>query len=318
MTLSETTLSWLLEETDPSVRYRTLSEIAACPEDSAELLRLKPLIGDSQPVQTLYEKMDPDGYWLQKNPRTQTWVGEGVEYGSFATTHFVLAYLAELGADRSIPWVDRAAKRYLSLQQEDGDWWNHYSCLIGYNIRTFTLLGYRDNEHVERALDLLLNTDREDGGYLCPMHEGKYKTRSVKSCIRGSVKALLAFAEYPELWNHPRVLQLVDYFLRRGGIYKSNQPGEPVNDDMLRLSFPITWRSNGWEILYGLSKMGYGRDARLASAWEAFEHLADSQGRYSLGWTPTQSPWKVGSRGELSKWITFYISAAMTNNRRWK
>jgi hypothetical protein len=92
--------------------------------------------------------MHPDGYWLQRNPRTKEYVGDGVVYGSFATTHFCLAYLAELGMDGSHPQVAKAAERYLNLQKPDGDWWDHFSCLIGYNIRTFILLGYREDERV--------------------------------------------------------------------------------------------------------------------------------------------------------------------------
>jgi hypothetical protein len=237
-------------------------------------------------------------------------VGDDVLYDAFATTHFCLAYLAELGLDHTQPQVEKAAERYLDLQQPDGDWYRHFSCLSGYNIRTFALLGYRKDRRLRRALELLMCTPREDGGYLCDIHEGKHKRKFVKSCIRGSVKALLAFSEFPEYWEHPRCKELLDYFLRRGGIFQSAHPNIPVNQDMQRLSFPITWRANGWEVLYALSKMGYGNDERLQAAWAELENRADAQKRFSLDWTPTQSPWKIGKRGEVNKWITFYVEAA--------
>jgi hypothetical protein len=257
--------------------------------------------------------MHPDGYWLQKNPRTQRFVGTGVEYGSFGTTHFCLAYLAELGLNRSQPQVEKAADRYLALQRPDGDWCRHYSCLLGYNIRTFTLLGFQDDHRLKRAMELLVQTCRDDGGYLCDIHKGKYKTKAVKSCIRGSVKALLAFSEFPIYWDHPRCKQLINYFLRREGIFQSAHPDAPVNQDVQQLSFPVTWRANIYEVLYALSKMGYGRDERLQAAWTALENKADPAGRYALEWTPTQCPWKVGKRGEANKWITFYVEAARKN-----
>jgi hypothetical protein len=258
--------------------------------------------------------MHPAGYWPQKNPRTQRLVGDSVEYGSWATTHFCLAYLSELGLDRTQPEVDRAADRYLALQGPDGDWawdrYRHLSCLLGYNIRTFVRLGYREDPRLKRAVELLLRTPRADGGYLCDMHEGKYKTRSVKSCIRGSVKALLAFSEFPDHWEHPRCKELVGYFLSRGGIFQSTHPGVLVNDDLRRMSFPITWRANVWEILYALSRMGHGRDERLSAAWTALESRADPAARFPLDWTPTECPWKVGKPGEPNKWITFYVELA--------
>ncbi len=303
-------IQWLLEDDNSSVRFRTLKEVLGYADDSPEVRRAKAAVLESQPVQSLLGKMHPDGYWLQKNPRTREVVGDGVVYGAFASTHYCLAYLAELGLDRAHPQVEKAAERYLALQQPDGDWYRHFSCLLGYNIRTFVLLGYRADQRLKRAMELLACTPREDGGYLCDMHEGKSGHRAVKSCIRGSVKALLAFSEFPDYWDRPRCKQLVDYFLQRGGIYKSAHPGIPVNQDMQRLSFPITWRANEYEVLYALSKMEHGNDKRLRTAWSDLENKADPAGRFYLDWTPTQCPWKVGKRSEMNKWITFYVVAA--------
>lgn len=308
MNTQSTIIQWLLEADNPSVQFRTLRELLDRADGAPEVRRARAALLMSPPVQTLLGKMHPDGYWLQKNPRSGKVVGDSVEYDAFGTTHFCLAYLAELGLDRTHPQVEKAAERYLDLQQPDGDWYRHFSCLIGYNVRTFVLLGYRDDPRLRRAMELLAGTLRKDGGYLCDMHEGKRKT--VKSCIRGSVKALLAFSEFPEYWEHPRGKQLVDYFLSRGGIFQSAHPGIPVNQDLQRSSFPITWRANDWEVLYALSKMGYGRDERLQAAWTALEHKADAAGRFPLDWTPVQCPWKVGRRGEGNKWITFYVQAA--------
>jgi hypothetical protein len=181
MKTKSNTVQWLIEDDNPSVQYRTLKEVLNYGEDTPEIRRAKSAIEKSLPVQVLFEKMHPDGYWLQKNPRTLEFAGDGVEYGSFGTTHFCLAYLAELGMDRSQPEVEKAAERYLALQQPDGDWYGHYSCLLGYNINTLVRLGFQDDDRLKRAIELLVNTCRDDGGYLCDIHEGKYKTRSVKS-----------------------------------------------------------------------------------------------------------------------------------------
>lgn len=298
---------WLLEPADPSVRYRTLVELMD-KGGSEEAQEVRNLIPEFGPAKKLMETMHPDGYWLQKNYKGRI-VGDSVEYGSFATTHFCLSYCAELGLDRSLPFIEKAASRYLDLQKEDGDWWDHISCLYGYNIRTFIMLGFRHDERVMKAIDLMLNTARPDGGYLCDMHE-KGKGKRPKSCIRGSAKALLAFSELPEYWEHERCLQLIDYFLSRNGIYKRNDQKRFVSKDMLTDSFPIIWRTNVWEILYALSKMGYGKDERLADAWKVMESRKDTDGRYLLHWTPAQSPWKAGIRGESNKWITLYCMLA--------
>jgi hypothetical protein len=299
-------IEWLLELENPSVKYRTLTELLDKTAENETVKEAMQKIPDSTAVQNILDKMHPEGYWLQTNPRTKETLGQEVKYGSFGTTHFCLSYLSELGLNKKNKQVKKAADRYLSLQKDDGDFLNHYSCLLGYNIRTFIKLGYRDDPRVQKSIDLMLNTVRPDGGYLCDMHEGKYKTRPVKSCIRGSVKTLLAFAYLPEYWKHQRCIELVDYFLRRGGIYKSTDLNILVNKDMERNSFPIIWRTNVYEVLYALSRMGFGNDKRLENAWRYMDSRRDEYGRYPLDWTPTQSPWKVGKRGKSNKWITFY------------
>ncbi len=302
--------NWLLESENSSVKYRTLTELLGRSPYDPEVIECKKVIAESTQVSILLSKMHPDGYWLQKNPRTGKVLGEGTEYGAFGTTHYCLSYLAELGMDRTNSQVAKAADRYLNLEREDGDFRHHYSCLLGLNIRTFVMLGYRNDSRVQRSIDLLLNTERPDGGYLCDWHEGKYKTKSVKSCIRGSVKALLAFSYLPEYWKRDRIKKLVNYFLLRDGIFKKTDPKVLVNKDMERNSFPITWRANVFEVLYALSKMGYGKDNRLERAWRFLDAKTDEKGKYFLDWTPAQSPWKVGERKQTNKWITFYVHLA--------
>lgn len=314
--ISENILNWLLEPENPSLRYRTLLELLGNSPDEVEVVECRNQITESIAVKTLLDKMHPNAYWLQKNPRTGKIVGDGVEYGSFGTTHYCLSYLAELGMDKTNAQVARAAERYLNLQRGDGDFLRHFSCLLGLNIRTFTMLGYVDDSRVKKSIELLLNTDRPDGGYLCDLHEGKYKTRSVKSCIRGSVKALLAFLSLPEYWEHERVRQLVDYFLNREGIFKRSTPEELVNTDMERNSYPITWRANTYEVLLALSRMGYGKHPGLERAWSLLNSKAEKDGRYVLDWTPEQSPWNVGERKQPNKWVTFYAYLAYYHKER--
>ena len=297
-------LAWLLEASDPSVCYRTHTELLGLPPGAPEVVAAKTAIPMSADVRGILDRMNPAGYWLQKNPRTQAVVGEGVEYGSFATTHFCLSYLAHLGMDRTDAQVARAAERYLDLMQPDGDWYRHLSCLTGYNIQTFLLLGYREDRRLRRSVQLLLDSGRADGGYLCDMHKGK-------SCIRGSLKALTAFCELgPQYWGHPSCRKLLGYFLERGGIYTRKDPRLPVNKDVQTMIFPFHWRAGLVEVLYVLSRMGVGQDPRLERAWKLLAAKADPTGRYLLEWTPTQSPWKVGKRGQPNKWMTLYALLA--------
>ena len=308
-------LSWLLDPSDPSLCFRVGTELLDMPPDDPDLADYQRAIPSSPSVTRILDLMHPDGYWLQRNPRTGQVLGDGVEYGSFATTHFCLSYLAELGMDRTDERVGRAAERYLDLQQPDGDWYRHLSCLVGFNIATFLRLGYRDDPRLTRSVDLLLASIRPDNGYLCELHERP--SRRSKSCIRGSTKALEAFAALGGVYReHESCLRLVDYFLQRGGIYRRDDPEQFVNTDVHTLIFPFHWRAGLLQILLGLGRLGFGEGERLGRAWDLLESKADAQGRYPLEWSPTQSPWKVGRRGEPNGWVTFYAYLARKHGER--
>ena len=293
-----------------SLEYRTLTELMDLPEDHPDIIKLKSLIPESEPVKQIMAKMHPDGYWLQKNYKGEIH-GDGVVYGSFATTHFCLAYLAELGMTKDDARIEKACDRYLNLQNDDGDWWMHLSCLNGYNINSFIKLGYEKDSRLQKNIDLMLNTKRHDGGYLCELHEKYGKKKKKKSCVRGSSKMLLAFSSLPKYYDHVRVKELVNYFLDRGGIFKRKHPDQPVNKDMPLFTFPITWRSNSWEILLALSKMGYGKDRRLENAWQLVLDKRNPDGSFNLDYVYKQIPYSFGKVDKPNPWITFYILLAM-------
>ncbi|MCD4751748.1 MAG: hypothetical protein K8R40_01620 [Anaerolineaceae bacterium] len=302
-------IDWLLSLKCAPITYRVKTELLDQSQDAPDVVEVKARIQYDPDIVGLFDRMHPDGYWLQKDYKGRIW-GDGARYGSFGTTHFVLSYLSELGMDCSDPRIDKAAQRYLGLQLDDGSWGGHYSCRYTYNVRTFVKLGYRDEPGIQKTIDLMLNTNRKDGGYLCDIHEGKYKTRPTKSCIRGCTKALLAFAELPEYWNHPRCIELVDYFLRHEIIYSTKIPKTFINKDISRFAYPIHWRTSLWEPLYALSKMGYSKHPAMERAWHLLESRLDQMGRAPLDYTPAQCPWKTGKRGKINPWVTLYVLLA--------
>jgi len=306
-------LDWLLEAENPSMRYRSLTELLDVPKDDPEVKKARNAILESKPVMKIFDKMHPDGYWLHRG------IGAGVAYAMSGSTHFVLAYLAELGLDREDERIARAVDRYLSLKEPDRpdpniweippDYRSHQSCLYAYNLRTFILLGYRDDPRVQERVDVLLNDWRFDGGYLCD--RPSFLDRKTKSCIRGSQKALMAFAELPEYWRDERCKALVDYFLRRQVIFKSKQPGELIRGEVVATVFPFVINASLLEPLYALSKMGYGMRPSLAPAWQHLEAKRDVEGRYLLDHSRL-TIFNAGPNGKPNKWVTLYAYLALS------
>jgi hypothetical protein len=293
-------IDWLLEENSAPVRYRTLTELLDEPKNSPQVLESRVRIPNDRKVKRIFKNMHPDGYWLHRGK------GATIDYAMSKSTHFVLSHLAELGLDREHPTVAMAVDRYLNLDPPDTV--NLQSCLYAYNIRTFVMLGYRDDPRVRARIEVLLNDKRFDGGYLCIRRTFNEKT---KSCIRGSIKALTAFEVLPDLWGTPRCKQLVDYFLRRRLFYRMDRPDEIIRErELTSVIYPPVIGGSLLETLGALSTMGYGNHPATQPAWERLVQKTDDQGRVILdGYPPTL--FTAGPKGEVNKWTTLYAQLAL-------
>jgi hypothetical protein len=302
MKVEQSILDWLLEDENPSVKYRTLTELLDYESDDLSVRNAKARIIASKPVQSILAKMHPDGYWLHRGK------GDTIHYGMSASTHFVLAYLAELGLDREDKHIALAAGRYLELKPPD--FHSHMSCLYAYNLRTFVMLGYKDDSRVQERINVLLKDKQFDGGYLC---DQKTRNAKTKSCIRGSIKALTAFAALPELWKETRCQQVVDYFLKRCIFFRTDRPDEIIRDELVRVVFPFVIAGSLLEPLYALSMLGYGQNERMQEAWRQLEIKRDESGKYiSDGYSNTL--FRPDKKGQPSKWVTLYALLALKHN----
>jgi hypothetical protein len=299
-------LDWLLEPSNPSVRYRTQIELLNLSPDNPEVQHSYNEILKWKPVLKIKKAMQPDAYWQVKVEKGKIF-GKGTEYRTFNTTHWVLGYLAEYGLTRNEDFVDLACDRYLDLQKKDGDFWQHLSCLYGLNLHTFAKLGFSKDSRIQKTIKLIASSIRHDNGYLCDLHEGKKKKgKPVKSCFRGTIKVLFGLAEFPSTWEKTSVKALVEYFLNRDILFQRSKPNDLVVKNAGALVFPFTYRSSMLESLYPLVKMGYGKHPKFQRAWELFDFKKLSNGKFPLDWNPVNKYLKPGNKGEENKWITFY------------
>ena len=302
MKIPENVQTWLLEESNPSVRYRTLIELLDFGQDRSEVIEARKRIVDYKPVTKIFEQIDSDGEW--------PWSG------SYDSPDLGIGFLGELGLDRTYPIVDKAIQAFLSKQYPDGSFTNSYSlrkgvenakrndesCYYALTIRGLLRMGYQDDERVKKALDFVLSEARWDGGYFCTK---TYVKDSTKSCIRGSKNVLMLFAELPELWKTDECQRLVEYFLNRKVFFKSNDHTQFVRGNPSTV-FPFHYRYGVLEPLYALSKMGYGNHADLFEAWEFLEGKKDESGKFILNWTMPKCAFNVGEKGKANKWVTLY------------
>ena len=204
MIIDEQNLDWLLEESEPSIRYRALTELVDFSENEERVSRTRDLIASSAPVELLFSAMEPDGSWQYQYPHKIN--------GYFKYLSATLSYASELGLDARDERVARAAEHLFSMQKADGDFYRHYSCYNGLLLRSLNRLGFGSDERTCLLRRLVLESIRQDGGYHCDLRprRGRNAPTAHKSCIKGSLKTLLAFSEVPELSQTDVCMRLVE------------------------------------------------------------------------------------------------------------
>jgi len=305
MRVTQYALDWLLEDQDPSVRYRTLTELLGRGATAREASAARLAIPDSPAVSAVFEPMAADGSWrygYRDQPN---------RYLQFVTAS--LSYIAELGLDASDGRAAAAVEHLLSLQKADGDFFRHYSCYNGLILRTLNRLGFGEDRRAGRLRALLLNSIRHDGGFHCDMRprRGRNASPPHKSCIKGSLKALLAFAEDPELRGTAECELLAQYFLRRHVFCRTDDLSVPVIPQLLRLSFPILYRAGLVEAVYAMCTLGHGRRPEMGKAWASLAQRQLPDGRFPLEGSVNWPHLRTTPRGQPSKWITFYAYLAL-------
>lgn len=296
-------LEWLVEPDDVSVRYRTLSELLNRRPNDGELREAKVAIPNSSVVTSLFEPLLPDGSW------DYGYRDQRSRYLCFVTAS--LSWAAELGLDGSDERVSRAVRHLFSLQCEDGDFHRHYSCLNGLILRTVNRLGFGNDPHTVLLRKLLIASGRHDGGFHCDMRPRRKRNVSAhKSCIRGSIVTLLAFAEDKALRKTEQCKQLVDYFMRRHVFFRTDNLTKPVLPRILRLSFPFIYMSGLLEAVYALSRLGQGNRKEMKKAWSLLASKRDDDGRLPLERSVVWPHIRVTPRGRPNKWLTLYACLA--------
>lgn len=110
--LNGDSLSWLLEEATPGVRYLALRDLAASKSGDTQLCSAQKLAHSNGPIADILAKMEPDGYWVQPGP------GYNPKYRSSV---WALILLAQLGASLKLdPRIARACDYILDHALADG------------------------------------------------------------------------------------------------------------------------------------------------------------------------------------------------------
>ena len=307
--MDERVINWLLEENEPSIRYRTLTELLDYPGESQEVLAAKEQVAVCKNVARIFARRDERGLFPHKPEYYGNW-----------TTFKYLTILAELGIanddERIFPIVDWILTpgddkcEYFAQKDLDRayilDEANLGSCGQVAFLSTLVRLGYLDDQRVKRLIDVFIDKGRFDGGYLCKWKKSTHKDQTPKSCYTATVPALMLYAALPESYrNGEKYAALLAYFTSRNMLYSKVEPGKIIADT--KMIFFDGGMSQILTIAYAMCRLGYGNIPAMNDTWEILNSKPQMDGRYILEATNSKKAILMDKPGQPNKWATFYM-----------
>jgi hypothetical protein len=324
-------IDWLLEKSNPSVRYFTLRDVIGKPEDDLEVINARKSIAESAIVQKIFRKQSPRGYWEK---------ADSPYLPKYKSSYWTIMLLSRLGVDRTDEDMARACEFILQFQLDEGGFSSEsipsalreyeyrlkksqelpsqqeftsslisesqLSCLTGNMVSALIRAGYADDPRVKKALKWLVRIQNRDGGWLCPYW--KAHVRDKHGCFMGTICPMEAFSEVPKQNITKEIGAAISKgaeFLLSHRLFRADHHDyRIINQAWLRLSFP--WF--GYSILRGLdvlTKLGYVNDHREDDAAEIILQKRQSNGAWILEDSPVgRMQTNVETKGQPSKWIT--------------
>jgi hypothetical protein len=264
----------------------------------------------SPPIRTILDRQDAGGYWDRP---------AGFYNRHYRGTAWQVIFLAQLRADPSDERIHKACEFLFCRSQnrstggfamssnrgQSGGGVNCLPCLTGNLVRALLHFGYGRDERWKRAVEWLVASQHDDGGWV-------HGSRG-HGCFQGTIKPLLALTSIPRSQRSKAVQKAIgraaDFFLEHHLFRRDHHGFDVAKPDHLRLRFPLGWQTDVLEMLDGVTAAGRVDDARLADATAVVLSKRDRSGRWLLeetfGTSGPGSMWSaIEAEGEPSKWVT--------------
>ncbi len=291
-------LDWLLEADQPAVRYFVLKDLLDRPDTDTEVRFARSQIAERGWGREILDRQKKEGYWESR---------ESLYGPKYTASNWMALVLSDLGLTLSDPRVERAAQLFFHDWLGDDVPKETEICVLGNLTRFLTRFGYAEHEKVKGLFDLIVELQKEDGGWHCWESE-----TGTLDCWEG----LGAYASLPRsLWTRSikrSAERGAEFYLERKLLNEGTR-----YSPWYRLHYPNHYY---YDVLVGLdtvTALGFAGDKRLGPALRVLEEKRSSGGtwaieaahpdlargaKYKMKRVP--APFQLEGVGEPSKWIT--------------
>jgi hypothetical protein len=316
----DTSLKWLLESNDPSVRYLAVRDLTVSDRQTLIALREKAHAGG--PIAAILSHMEKEGYWSRP--------GAGYDPKYFSTVWSLIS-LAQTGA--SIEADKRVATAVSYLLEHaltpngqfsmSGPPSGTIDCLQGNLCASLLDLGYSGPD-LDKAFEWMARSVTGEG--VSPMEDKAASLRYYSGkcgplfacggnlkqpCAWGAVKVMLAFSKLTPSKRTPLINRAIkagiDYLISKDPAkadYPGGLSGKP-SGNWWKFGFPVFYVTDLLQNVEALVNLGCGPDPRLSASLQIIRRKADAQGRWMLEYDYKGKTWvDFGPKGQPNQWVT--------------
>ena len=297
-TLKADPIEWLLEESNPYVRYFALTWLLDKSENDPVVFLASHAISESDSVKKLLKRQHPEGYW-GSDSRPHHGTKDNLQ---------LLMFVGYKGDEN----VNKALKyRILGCLQKDGSYGIELKgrivkvpCHGADLLQQMVWFGLKDDPRAEKLLKWLLDIQEEDGVWPCVS-----KLRPF-SCLWATADVLRAYRDLPPEWITPQVVKsrrrAVEQFLD-SNLYKYGK--SKPSPRWLEFGFPLRFDSDVLEVLGLIAPFILPNEERIQEGLDLVLNKQDKNGRWPCEKHPKGGQWMdkyIGLEeiGKPSKWVT--------------
>jgi hypothetical protein len=316
-------LDWLLEKTDPGVRYFALRDLMGAPADDPEVRAARKATTRASPVREILAAEEREGWWVKPGP------GYSPKYTG---TLWQVIFLGQFGADIQEPRVRRAADYVLEHSRSPYGGFSAGAnntgmvhCLQGNLGASLLELGLGSDPRLKEALDWMSRSITGEGiapakereapvhyfrsgnsgpGFLC-------SANNHKPCAWGAIPALDALSRVPPRSRSAAARRAIEagtgfLFSRDPAVadYPMGWNTKP-SGSWYRFGYPMGYVTDVLRGVEVLTALGHGRDPRLSRAADLILSKRGADGRWPLEYSYEGKTWfDIGEKRRPNKWVT--------------
>jgi hypothetical protein len=305
--LKDDPTEWLLEDTNPSVKYFALRWLLDKSEDDKTVIASSRAIAESESVKKLLKRQKPAGYW-----GTDTRPHHGTQ-GNLQLLMW-LGYKGDEGIKRAIEY------RIDGCLQDDGAYGVELKgrivelpCHGADLLQTMLWFGYMEDPRAHKLLKWLVRIQAEDGVWPCVSKLHPF------SCLWATADVLRAYQYFPDSWISPQIKDsrrlAIEQFLNSEFYHYGKTKPSPR---WLEFGFPLRFDSDVLEVLGLIAPYITPDEERLQPALNLVLEKQDDSGRWPCEKHPKGGGWmkkfiEFEEIGQPSKWVTLHAMKMLKN-----